>query len=462
MPSDDRDQQLERALARHLRDASPDLGCPDAEILAALHERTLVLDEMARWKEHIVSCTRCQETLALLGETESVEDALLNEQERQEPVLLQEALRKAISPRGANAVHAVSNSVEAGDVPAGSKRGSPMPVRRQALRWLLPIGAIAAAALVWVGVHERQNVAEKHAERQVAENRPEPAPIPEQRPPSQSMKEKAAPDSPVVQPYSDVPAKLPAPSLQKSAPVAPLGSAGQSLDAKREENKEAAKASKETQNGDSLKGAESNRLATVQSGAEIAAESAPAPALAPPPAAAPARRDHAAVGGAAALSAMPQTEMRQKKSADTRNALASSMNRTVDSAFSLRNVASSDRSVIVAPGDQQAWIVEGAGKVLNSSDGGKTWTPQNTGVTADLSTGSAPSPSVAWIVGKSGTILLSVDAGAHWKQLTSPITGDLGGVHAVDALHAIIWDEGNRKSYSTSDGGATWTPVANE
>ena len=45
MPSDDRDQQLERALARHLRDATPDLDCPDAEILAAFHERTLALDE---------------------------------------------------------------------------------------------------------------------------------------------------------------------------------------------------------------------------------------------------------------------------------------------------------------------------------------------------------------------------------------------------------------------------------
>ncbi len=72
MPSDDRDQQFDRALARHLRSASPDAACPDAEILAAYHERSLSLEEMAHWKAHIVSCSRCQETLALLEQTDSV------------------------------------------------------------------------------------------------------------------------------------------------------------------------------------------------------------------------------------------------------------------------------------------------------------------------------------------------------------------------------------------------------
>ncbi len=72
MPSDDRDQQFDRALARHLRSASPDAACPDAEILAAYHERALSLEEMAHWKTHIASCARCQETLALLEQTEPV------------------------------------------------------------------------------------------------------------------------------------------------------------------------------------------------------------------------------------------------------------------------------------------------------------------------------------------------------------------------------------------------------
>jgi hypothetical protein len=459
MPPDERDQQLERALARHLRDATPDLDCPDAEILAAFHERTLAVDEMTRWKNHIAGCTRCQQTLALMEVSEEMGDEQ-SEASRELP-MLQARPPEALGARSLGMqMMGTATMVDAASA-ASQKKVEPLGARRQVVRWLVPVGAVAAAVLVWVGVHERQGAVGKHAETQVAESRPEPAPVPEQRPPSQPLKEKVAPDSPVVEPYSDKPAKRSAPNLQKREPVAPLGTAGQSLDAKRDENKGAAKARAQSQTGDSLKGAQSDQLTTLSAG-QTAAETAAVPAMAPPAAAAPAPRDQDKISGQAAGLNAPQAEMRQKKSADTRNALASSVNTPVGGAVMLRKVASSDPGVIVAPGDQQAWIVGAAGRVRHSADGGKTWAPQNTGVTSDLSTGSAPSPSVVWIVGKSGTILLSVDGGAHWKQLTSPITGDLGGVHAVDALNATIWDEANRKSYSTSDGGATWTPVANE
>ena len=41
MPSDERDQEFERALAQHLRGGSAQANCPDAETLAAYHERNL-------------------------------------------------------------------------------------------------------------------------------------------------------------------------------------------------------------------------------------------------------------------------------------------------------------------------------------------------------------------------------------------------------------------------------------
>ena len=462
MPSDDRDQQLERALARHLRDATPDLDCPDAEILAAFHERTLALDEMTRWKNHIAGCRRCQETLALMEVTEEVGDEQ-SEAPRELP-MPQARPPEALGARSAGA-QMMSAATPVGAAAGGSqKKVESLRARRQAVRWLVPVGAIAATALVWVGVHERQGVAEKHEETQIAENRPAPAPpVPSEREqPSQTLQE-TKPASPRVQSYAGVPAKIaPPPNMPKREPPAPAMTAAPSLDARGDENKDAAKARVQSQTGDSLRGVQSDRLTTLSAG-QIATETAPAPAMAPPAAAAPAPRDQDKSSGQAAdLSATPQAEMRQKKSADTRNALATSMNTAVGGAVLLRRVASSDPSVIVAPGDQQAWIVGAAGKVRHSADGGKTWTPQNTGATSDLSTGSAPSSSVVWIVGKSGTILLSVDGGAHWKLATSPIAGDLGGVHAADALHATIWDEANRKSYSTNDGGATWTPAANE
>src|SRR5277367_1859030 len=71
MGPDERDQQFERALGRHLRNAERDAACPDPETLAAYHERTLSLEEMARWKEHIAGCARCQEALALLEQSET-------------------------------------------------------------------------------------------------------------------------------------------------------------------------------------------------------------------------------------------------------------------------------------------------------------------------------------------------------------------------------------------------------
>src|SRR5271154_4626151 len=70
MGSDERDQQFERALGRHLRGAEQYAACPDPETLAAYHERTMSLEEMSRWKEHIAGCARCQEALALVEQSE--------------------------------------------------------------------------------------------------------------------------------------------------------------------------------------------------------------------------------------------------------------------------------------------------------------------------------------------------------------------------------------------------------
>jgi len=128
----------------------------------------------------------------------------------------------------------------------------------------------------------------------------------------------------------------------------------------------------------------------------------------------------------------------------------------------LLRLAAEDHRVIVAPGQKHVWRVGEGGSIARSTDGGKTWKKQNSGVTVDLTSGSATSDKVAWVAGRSGTLLLTTDGGKHWKQIPTPITGDLGGVHALDQAHASIWDASNRKSFLTSDGGETWTPAANE
>jgi hypothetical protein len=80
MPRDDRDQNFEKALARHLgssgavrgNDATEANDCLDAEILAAYHARLLDPEEMALRKAHIASCERCQEILAQLEATDRI------------------------------------------------------------------------------------------------------------------------------------------------------------------------------------------------------------------------------------------------------------------------------------------------------------------------------------------------------------------------------------------------------
>jgi len=128
----------------------------------------------------------------------------------------------------------------------------------------------------------------------------------------------------------------------------------------------------------------------------------------------------------------------------------------------LLRLAAEDHRLIVAPGQKHVWRVGEGGSISRSTDGGKTWKKQNSGVSADLTSGSATSDKVAWVAGRNGALLLTTDGGKHWKQITTPITGDLGGVHAADATHASIWDVPNRGSFETSDGGETWKPSANE
>jgi len=121
-----------------------------------------------------------------------------------------------------------------------------------------------------------------------------------------------------------------------------------------------------------------------------------------------------------------------------------------------------ESNFIAAPDKKHGWRIGPAGKIERSTDAGKSWKEQKSGVTADLLTGSAPSEKVCWIAGKAGTLLLTIDGGKHWKQLATPISEDLGGVRALDAQHVFIWDVSRVKTFETSDGGLTWKQVADQ
>jgi len=114
------------------------------------------------------------------------------------------------------------------------------------------------------------------------------------------------------------------------------------------------------------------------------------------------------------------------------------------------------------------------GQVVHTEDGGKTWI--DVGLPEDfklpdmaLDMGVAPNDALlygmsypdedhVWISGEFGTIVASSDGGRTWHQQKSGLESTIFGIYFQDAMHgtAVGIDS---VILSTSDGGETWTPV---
>jgi hypothetical protein len=502
MPSDDRDQQFDRALARHLRSASPDAACPDAEILAAYHERSLSLEEMAHWKAHMTSCSRCQETLALLEQTDSV---AANDWEKEVvPAALQASRSLSAGKEDIEEEKPSTETHAASAAPAPVKirsvsKGAAQTRRRVPWGIVIPTGVLAASLLVWVAVHERPRYsANGKASVQVAENREARPPVSSVAPQSGKVdlrdegsaslqsknlaehKPPTALTSPALhaQAPSSIPSAVPAPAAKE------FGAPEQDKLAQLDAGKSAVSSGARTTSG-FVSGKRAAAAAPAAAGGPLVANQmqnqmqnqnvtqnasqAPNPAAnqvtdqaANQPLAEEkkdAQRSQKQQSEIVTVAASTETvEVTSAPPAPTAGALSrSSLNgRAVNSLMLM------DRNIIVSPNKKLAWRVGPGGKIERSTDAGKTWRTQESGVTADLLSGSAPADKVCWIAGKAGTLLLTTDGGKHWKQVASPISDDLGAVHALDAQHASISDVPNSKSFETSDGGLTWKLVANQ
>jgi hypothetical protein len=472
MPSDDRDRQLEKALARHLRSNAIDAACPDAEILAAYHERTLSLEEMAQWKQHIAGCLRCQETLNLVEESNILPGS---EEENRK---MMELVGGSFAAAGAAAVSRFPTE-EAVPAALPMSRGSAaaqMPKRAVALRWVLPVGALAAGLLVWVGVREtQQNKAMKSSQIEVAQNRPS-----VERAPAVSVpgSKTSLPDvyNGGVAKSRDLDAlskeqksrmleemrkqetalSMVKPSAAPSSKAAEGGAANALIapivdKKKREEDANAVKDMSEylMTPAPTVPATETNNYAAQNR------ELAPTQGAQATPAGA---RGVAANDAANTGRMLGQQNQMAKAAAAPRNE-GPEMSAGSAPAQSMSDVLPEGGTIIVAPNDAYSWRVGSNGKIEHSTDNSRTWVLQKSGVTADLTAGSATSGKVCWIVGKAGTVLLTSDRGKHWKQLNSPTKEDLGGVNAVDDKRASIWTVSHSKSFETNDAGATWSAI---
>jgi len=456
MASDDRDPQLDKALARHFRAASDSAShpaqprsahpepCPDPELLAAYHERCLLAEEMASWKQHIVGCSSCQTILGDLERTDAIQLGI-----PQEPTL-------AASPQGRPRAAVLYGS---------------------RWKWLAPAGAIAASLLLWVAWHEgSKSTAVKSGPVEVAKVQEPQAPIQQEyrslpaSPPQDRESRLATPrlegaaKTAATQALpSALPGKdqahararggsAPIPSDQKSDKSAAPRNEELGIATGAVEVQSAAPALQESQAHTLKKEAavrDQQPNLQYQNMNQIAADASKVPGPAPANQAAP-------------VPAKPLSVAREKANkVPSASPPASASAGYLDSATvsALEVVSASDPRLILASDGITIWRAGRAGSIELSVDGGKTWTSQYSGVLTDLLTGSAPSASICWIVGRSGTVIVTTDGGANWKLVKIPVTEDLGGVRASDALRATIWNSRKTQYFQTRDGGQTWQPA---
>src|SRR6267378_1928258 len=132
------DRRREEALARRMGDALDRLDhrgageCPDAELIAAYHERSLQPDEIARWEGHFAICGRCRKILAVLVATD------------EEPLA-----EKEVAHLG---------ELVAASRPIETTRPNRLAWRT---RWLAPALGVAAALAVWVAMRPPWRTAEQ-------------------------------------------------------------------------------------------------------------------------------------------------------------------------------------------------------------------------------------------------------------------------------------------------------------
>ena len=481
MALDDRDRNFEKALARQMRtNASEAFDCPDAETLAAYHDRMLSPEEMTAQKSHIAACPRCQEILATLEITEAIPSGAEDSEKIFEKPTV-EVLGKAVAMA---ATSAKSASVRE------------MSKRKTYLRWAVPAGAIAAGLLIWVSLDSSRKAkmpVQTSAPVEIAENRQQKAP--------ELLAVKPADEA--TAPTSRVPAKtsmgerdrakqeleLDAGKLKGQDKIAALGKTnartydhGPRIAQNQTQNSNQYRVQNGIQNQD---GAlyKSNETLTVSPRVEPPPANAPqraevqAKAVPPAPATASeavsadmdarkdAKTDSLAASsevttGVAGAKVQTKTTAKEKKAADAETKalreLQSAQSVSGFNAASLRDTGMTEERFVHSPDSRIFWFIAPGGQVFKTEDAGKTIHGQEIGPGMKALGGSSPDANVCWIVAQNGTLLRTVDGGNHWVKISAPESVNFTSVSASDALHAVISDASGKVRYSTADGGATW------
>jgi hypothetical protein len=476
------DRTFDKALARHLRAASPGASpaqranCADAETLAAYHERLLAPNELNAWKEHIAGCQRCQDILAHLEATDEIPLASADQQFTDQRVLV---MQRAEARPAAYAASPAPAAPQATLLAAGKQ---PRRISTATWRWAVPAGTLAAGLLVWVVWHEnnlQNSVLSPSAKTRVAENRRSesvPAAAPS-NPTTASKADDALPQSATTLP---APGRIPPAPTTRAATSPARGDRVDEFDRDQPLSSDLRKAAPpkdsfrfKTQVGPSNRVQQQsnageyqyqpNATSDLKQDAPAFDSSAGASARTPKPLA-PAPPPAAGAAGGKLDDAQKKKERQEDKALEPR---ISALNQTVEvttgeaagvlSANTAELVAVTAPRIIPVPGTQVIWKIDDDGRVRRTSNLGDSWKVQNLGVNATMLSGSAPSEKVCWLVGAFGTVLLTTDAGAHWTKHPLPVSSPADRITAFDAQHAVVSLKSTNIQFETFDAGQTWT-----
>jgi hypothetical protein len=481
-----RDRRREEALARRVGDALDQLAhreameCPDAEVIAAYHEKSLQPDEIARWESHFATCTRCRKVLQALAASA---DAPLDEKEA---VRLGQQVAAARSP-----LEATTRTTE----PA-------RPVRvNWRRRWLAPAMGIAAVLAIWFATHPPRRAADQNSVAILTAQVPksETAPSTETGAVEQSAELSGTPgknSSADMEAAKDRTARM---TQSRNSPADSL--------AKKKEDagsiaREIAPSSKAAESGLRDEKKEKSEFNTYQSSGAVAGLSAPAPAAraAAPPAAAPPPPPPAAAAELAAPRPAPSAQAGDKVQAanqappDMQPPPAVSQTVIVTEAVPPVQTANSTLSGSLnesnvkdlplngrdyqsllkldaagefpfqtkPPSGTILWRAGKGGIIQRSADSGRAWTSQASPLQEDWLAGAAVSDTVCWIAGRNGTIARTTD-GNHWKKIAPPpMAADSSrkfpnwiSITASDAKNVTI-TASDQRHFSTQNAGKSW------
>ena len=137
--------------------------------------------------------------------------------------------------------------------------------------------------------------------------------------------------------------------------------------------------------------------------------------------------------------------------------LGALLNGTVSLAAEWHTVELSARVLNIVENNGTLWACGADGLISASADGGKTWTVKHNTKNGNLLlTIGFSNDQFGYSAGTGGEILITRDGGNNWSSTKAP-TEVVYDVAFSDEKHGIIHSP--RSIYTTSDGGATWTPV---